>query len=41
MATFTHCIACFWFLIACKGLENGNHFCSADSWAEQQNRGLG
>ncbi|KAJ7372502.1 hypothetical protein OS493_019011 [Desmophyllum pertusum] len=41
MATFTHCIACGWFLLACKGLENGDHFCSADSWVEKEKRGLG
>ena len=41
MAAFTHCIACGWFLLACKGLENGSHSCQADSWAEVGNRGLG
>ena len=41
MATFTHCIACGWFLLACKGLENGDHSCAADSWVEQGNRTLG
>ncbi|RMX52129.1 hypothetical protein pdam_00015157 [Pocillopora damicornis] len=40
MATFTHCIACGWFLLACKGLENGDHSCAADSWVEQGNRTL-
>jgi len=41
MATFTHCIACGWFLLACKGLEDGTHLCSEDSWVEQEKRGLG
>ena len=41
MAAFTHCIACGWFLLACKGFENGSHSCQADSWAEVGNRGLG
>ena len=41
MAAFTHCITCGWFLLACKGLEDGSHFCSADSWAVQEERELG
>ena len=41
MATFTHCIACGWFLLACRGLENGVHVCSGDSWAESGDLGLG
>lgn len=41
MLTFTHCIACIWFLLACNGLENGEHFCLEDSWVEQEGRKLG
>ena len=41
MATFTHCIACGWYLLACKGLENGDHVCSGDSWVERGGSGVG
>ncbi|XP_068721829.1 uncharacterized protein [Montipora capricornis] len=41
MATFTHFIACGWFLIACKGLKDGRHLCSDHSWAELDGRSLG
>ncbi|XP_068704187.1 uncharacterized protein [Montipora foliosa] len=41
MATFTHIIACGWFLLACKGLKDGRHLCSEHSWAEFNGRSLG
>lgn len=41
MATFTHIIACGWFLLACKGLKDGRHLCSEHSWAEFDGRSLG
>ena len=41
MTTFTHGIACGWFLIACKGVKKGRHLCADTSWAELDGRDLG
>ncbi|XP_068721896.1 uncharacterized protein [Montipora capricornis] len=41
MTTFTHGIACGWFLIACNGVKKGRHLCADTSWAELDGRDLG